>query len=143
MKRWPVVGIVMVVGLGAALADGDPIKQRRDLMKANGEATKPIVAMMKGAPFDLAAVTAALKSYANAAAKEPGLFPDSSKTGDTNALPAIWENKADFEARFAKLAKDVDAASTVIVDEASFKATMPGVLKNCGGCHEQYRAKKS
>jgi cytochrome c556 len=143
MKRWLVVGLVTAVGLGAALADGDPIKQRRDLMKANGEATKPIVAMMKGAPFDLAAVKAALKSYGDAAAKEPALFPDSSKTGDTNALPAIWENKTDFEARFAKLAKDLDAASTTIVDEASFKATMPGVLKNCGGCHEHYRAKKS
>ena len=143
MNRWLVVGLVTVVGLGAALADGDPIKQRRDLMKANGDATKTVVGMMKGAPFDLAVVRTALKNYADAAAKAPALFPDDSKTGDTNALPAIWENKADFDARFTKLANDVDAASTAIVDEASFKATMPGVLKNCGGCHEQYRAKKS
>ena len=76
-------------------------------MKANGEATKTVVGMLKGAPFDLAAVKAALKKYGDAAAKAPALFPDDSKTGDTNALPAIWENKADFEARFAKLGEDV------------------------------------
>jgi cytochrome c556 len=143
MKRFVAFGLVMAVGMGAAMADGDPIKDRRELMKANGEATKPVVGMLKGAPFDLGAVKAALKTYANAAAKAPALFPDSSKTGDTDALPAIWDNKADFTARFAKLADDVNAASTAIVDQASFKATMPGVLKNCGGCHEQYRAKKN
>ncbi len=112
-------------------------------MKANGEAAKTVVGMLKGAPFDLAAVKTALRTYAEAATKAPALFPDSSKTGDTNALPAIWENKSDFEARFKKFADDVSAASTAIVDEASFKANMPGVLKNCGGCHEKYRAKQN
>ena len=143
MKRWLAIGLLMTVGLRAAWADEDPIKDRRDLMKANGEATKTVVGMLKGAPFDLAAVKTALQTYADTAAKAPTLFPDTSKTGDTNALPAIWDNKADFNARFAKFAADVDAASTAIVDQASFKATMPGVLKNCGGCHEQYRAKKN
>jgi cytochrome c556 len=143
MKQWLVAGVVTALGVSVALADGDPIKQRRALMKANGDATKTVVGMLKGAPFDLEAVKKALSTYEDAATKAPALFPDDSKTGDTNALPAIWENKADFEARFAKLDADAKAASAAIVDQASFKATIPGVLKNCGGCHEQYRAKKN
>ena len=143
MKRLFVLGVVTAVGLGGAFAGGDPIKDRRDLMKANGDATKVVVGMLKGAPFDLDAVKMALKTYANTASKAPALFPENSNTGDTNALAAIWENKADFTARFAKFANDVDVASTAIVDQASFKGVIPGVLKNCGGCHEQYRAKKS
>jgi cytochrome c556 len=143
MKRLGLTSLVLLVGVGAALADGDAIVQRRALMKANGDATKIVVGMLKGAPFDLGAVQAALKTYGDAAAKAPALFPDDSKTGDTNALPDLWANKADVGARFAKLAQDVAAASTGIVDQASFQAQMPGLLKNCGGCHEKYRAKKS
>ena len=141
MRRWLVTATILALGASAAFADPDAITQRRALMKANGATLKSVVGMLKGAPFDLAAVKAALQNYGEAAAKAPALFPDDSKTGDTNALPAIWDNKSDFNARFQKLASDVDAASKAIVDEASFKATMPGVLKNCGGCHETYRAK--
>ena len=143
MNRMFLALTLLAMGTAVVFADDDPIKARRDLMKANGAATKTVVGMLKGAPFDLEAVKAALKNYGDAAAQAPGLFPDTSKTGDTNALPAIWDNKADFEARFKKLAADVSAASSAITDEASFKANMPGVLKNCGGCHEQYRAKQN
>ena len=113
-------------------------------MKENGKATGGVGKMLKGeAPFDLATAQAALVVYANAAAKAPALFPDTSKTGgETRALPKIWETKADLEAKFAQLGKDSAAAMTAITDEASFKATMPGVLKNCGSCHESYRAEK-
>jgi cytochrome c556 len=143
MKRLVLTGLVLVIGVGAVLADSDAIMQRRALMKANGAATKNVVGMLTGAPFDLGAVQAALKTYGEAAAKAPALFPDDSKTGDTNALPAIWDDKADLNARFAKLAQDVAAAQASITDQASFQAQMPGVLKNCGGCHEKYRAKLS
>jgi cytochrome c556 len=143
MMRLALAGLLLAFGIGAVLADSDTIAQRRALMKANGDATKIVVGMLKGAPFDLASVQAALKSYGDAAAKAPALFPQDSKSGDTNALPAIWDSKADFDARFAKLAQDVAAASAAISDAASFKAQMPAVLKNCGDCHELYRAKKS
>ena len=143
MKRLAWTGLVLVLGVGAAMADGDAIAKRRALMKDNGAATKTVVDMLKGAPFDLAAVQAALKTYAAAAAQAPADFPDDSKTGDTNALPAIWDNKADFNARFVKLGQDAAAAAAAITDQASFKTQIPAVLKNCGGCHELYRAKKS
>jgi cytochrome c556 len=133
----------LVCGLAGASAETDVIKQRKALMDSNGDATKQIVAMLKGAPFDLATVQAALKTYATSATEAPALFPDTSKTGGkTGALPAIWENKADFEARFVQFGKDTAAAQTAIVDAASFKQIAPGLLKNCGGCHEHYRAKE-
>jgi cytochrome c556 len=128
--------------IALAASGAEAIKERRALMKANGEASKPIVPMLKGtAPFDLATVQKALKTYGDAAAKMPALFPPDSKTGDTNALPAIWDNMDDVKARFAKLGKDVDAALATVKDDASFKAVMPDFFKNCGGCHEKYRAK--
>jgi len=143
MKTWITAVLAVALSVGFALAAGsDAIKERRALMKANGDATKPLVPMMKGqAPFDLATVQKALKTYMNAAEKMPALFPDDSKTGDTHALPAIWDNKADLDARFKKLGEDAKAALDKVKDEASFKAIMPNFYKNCGGCHEKYREK--
>ncbi|MGO9420127.1 c-type cytochrome [Roseiarcus sp.] len=139
-----IVGLALSAGVALAASGADAIKERRALMKENGEATKPIVPILKGqAPFDLAAVQKALKTYLNAAEKMPALFPPDSKTGDTHALPAIWENTADFDARFKKLGDDATAALTEVKDEASFKATMPNFYKNCGGCHEKYREKEN
>ena len=147
MWKLSVFVAVFVLGASAALAmsGAEAIKARRDLMKADGAATKPVVAMLQGkAPFDLATVQKALKTYVNAMSKEPALFPPDSKTGDTNALPVIWDddNMADLNARFKKLGDDATAALATIKDEASFKAAMPGVLKNCGACHEKYHAKQ-
>jgi cytochrome c556 len=143
MKRLTTVVIALACGVGAVWADTDPIAQRRALMKSDGMAAKKLFDMSKGtAPFDLATVQASLKTLAEGATKTPALFPDNSQTGGgTAALPAIWQNKADFEARFAKFAKDVAAAQAGIVDEASFKKLAPAVFQNCGGCHELYKAK--
>ena len=74
----------------------------------------------------------------------PNLFPESSKTGgDTAALPAIWANKADFDAKAAKFVTDAKQAQTAVKDLDTFKASFSTVTKDCGACHETYRAKKS
>ena len=143
MRR--VLWTILAVGLGvsASVAADDPIVARKALMKANGGATKTAVGMLKGAaPFKLEDVQAALNSYIEAADKAPALFPPGSDQGKTAALPAIWTKKSDFDARFAKFGADSKAALAAIKDEASFKANFPPVLKNCGDCHELYRAKE-
>ena len=141
MLRIVSVAAILAVGATAVFAQSAAIKQRQDLFKQMGGAAKVGGPMMKGeVPFDLAKVQASLKVYADNAVKLKGLFPDDSKTGgDTEALPIIWEKKADFLASFDKFAKDATDASAAIKDEASFKTEWPKVMANCGGCHKVYR----
>jgi cytochrome c556 len=98
--------------------------------------------MLRGEqPFDLATVQAALKVFAEGAPKLPALFPNDSQTGDTKALPVIWQEQDKFKAIFTKLESDSKAAMTAITNEATFKTEMPKVLGNCGTCHTTYRAR--
>lgn len=123
----------------------EPIKQRKELLKEMGKATKDPGDMLKGAiPFSIDAVKTALKKYQENAPKIAKLFPDDSKTGgETEALPAIWDNKDDVVQRFAKLAADAKAAEGTITDEFSFQEEFPKVAGNCGGCHKKYRQDKN
>lgn len=138
---------VAAVALGATVvvAQQDPIAARKAVMKANGEQARIGTQMVKGeAPFDLAKAKAIFVTYQDAAAKMPNLFPDNSKTGgETAALPKIWESKADFTTRFAKFGQEAKAAEAATRDLDTFKAQFPEVQKNCGGCHEQYRVRRS
>jgi cytochrome c556 len=142
MKRLATVAVMLACGIGGVYA-ADVIAQRRALMRDDGVAAKKLFDMANGtAPFDLAIAQASLKTLATGAEKTQLLFPDNSKTGGgTAALPAIWENKADFNARFAKFSKDVAEAIATTRDEASFKTVAPRVFENCSGCHELYKAK--
>lgn len=138
------VGFGLAFSAGAVVAQNDPIAQRKALMKAVGDAGRAPAAMLKGEqPFNLAAVQAALKAMQDAAKASPALYPDNSKSGgDTVALPKIWENKADFNAKLAKFERDATGGLSKITDEASFKANYPSILRGCGDCHRDYRARR-
>jgi cytochrome c556 len=138
--------VVIALGVGAAVAQQDPIAARKALMKANGDQAKIGAAMIKAeAPFDLDKAHKIFATFEDAAAKMPALFPDNSKTGgETAADPKIWENTDDFKARFAKFGTDAKDAAAKVTDLDSFKAAFGSIGKNdCGGCHEKYRIKKS
>lgn len=141
MLRIIAVAATIAVGATAVFAqNAATIDARKAAMKATGGAMGAPSKMMKGeAPFDLAAVQASLKTIEENAIKSKGLYGDDSKTGDTAALPAAFEKKADLMARFDKSAADAKAAAAAIKDEASFKAEWPKVGANCGGCHKEYR----
>lgn len=120
------------------------IKERQKHYEAMGKAVKEPGKMYKGeADFDLDKIKKALSVIQDKMAVLPKLFPDDSKTGeDTEALPEIWANKADFEARFPKLADAAKAAETAIKDEETFPEQWKTVMGHCSECHKKYRKKK-
>jgi cytochrome c556 len=144
MIRTVLAVAVLAFGATALVAQTDPIAARKALMKANGDQNRIATDMIEGkAPFNLDAAKKVLATFSDSD-KAKALFPDTSKTGgDTAALPAIWENKADFEAKLTKFAADAKAAGPKVADLDTFKAQMTEVRKNCGGCHQPYRKRAS
>jgi cytochrome c556 len=109
---------LMIAGLCAAgLAAGawahsgamGVVKERMDAMKAMGDAVKRIKPMMSGeAEYDAAAVQAAARVIAEeAGAAMTGKFPEGSGGGVSEALPAVWSDRARFEA----LARDLEVTA--------------------------------
>lgn len=143
---------VLLAATLIALSAGVVSAQNLDVIQTRQKTFKSMLpdlkigrAMVQGKqPFDAAAAKKMFETFANAAGKLKTLFPEDSKTGgDTEALPAIWENKSDFDAKMAKFEADAKAAGPKVTDLASLKAQWGAVLSNCGGCHKIYREKKN
>lgn len=132
----------LLSGLSAAAVAETPQQIRAGLMKSVGDQSKVLGGMLQGrVAFDAAQAKTAADALAKAAADFPNHFPEGSEGGRTDALPAIWQNKADFEARARKFAADASAV-LVAVDqgEDAFKAAAGPMFASCKGCHELYRA---
>lgn len=71
----------------------------------------------------------------------PGLFPDGSKTADSNALPSVWSNRAGFAASAATFTAAAAklAAAAKAGDKDAAAAAFTEVEAACGACHREYR----
>jgi cytochrome c556 len=144
MKRIALAAVIAGLGITAVVAQGDPIAARKALMKENGAQSRVAREMIEGKqPFDLAKAKHVLATFAGVHDKAMNLWPDTSKAGDTASLPAVWENKADFDAKLVKFSTDAKASEAKVTDLDSFKAVMGDIGKECGGCHNTYRKKQS
>ena len=141
MIRTILVGAALVIGATTVMAQSDPIAQRRSTMKGVGAATRIGNQMSKGEiPFDLAKAKEVLTVYAKAADTTHTYFPETSKTGgETTASPKIWENQAEFRAKFDSWAKDIQKASASTTDLASFRTAFGEVTQACNSCHQAFR----
>jgi len=138
------LGLTLITS-AAVYADGHAISSRQGMMKNVGASMKIAGAMMKGKmPFDSIAAELAMRTMNSTAHGLQFVFPDGTQTGgDTEAAPAIWSDRAGFNAAAAKFATDTGAAATAATKgEGEFKAAFGMVASNCKGCHEKYRIKK-
>ena len=147
MRAVVAVGVLML-GVTAVIAQQDQLKETQTIMKGNGKNAGALAAIVKGEkPYDQATVDAALAQFDDTAKKLPKLFPASLKgkafEGDYGTSDKIWDDKAGFDAHLASFAQAVGDAKGKIKDGDTLKAELGLIGKQCGGCHETYRVKKT
>ena len=69
-------------------------------------------------------------------------FPENTKEGfKTEALPAIWENKDEFNNLMIKSSNDMIELTSIIESSDDVKDTLGKLMwGNCKACHNKYRA---
>lgn len=120
---------------------------REEIMKGQGQQLGILGGMAQGeAAYDAATAQAAADALLGLVneAVDDALWPEGSAVGEvegSRALPAIWENPEDFDAKQAALVEGATAMQAAAgTDLAALQAAMGGVGAACGACHELYRA---
>lgn len=142
MRIW-IAALGIVALAGTAFAQGDVIAERRAGLKRMGghmDAIKP-VAEARG---DVRAMVPRIDDMIAWYKHMPHLFPPGSATGDTKALPAVWSERAGFDAANTRMLGQLDvlkaaaASGDAAAFATAFQATGP---QFCGACHRTYRAR--
>lgn len=127
-----------------SLTLADEISDRQLKMKVVGRSIGVVSKMAKGeANFDPAIALQAFVNMKEAAEGYEDLFPEGTETGgETEAGPAIFTDRAGFEAKHA----DFEAALEKVTaaepaDLAELRVSLGEVGANCGICHKAYRVK--
>lgn len=100
--------------------------------------------MVRGdAPFDAAIFADRARDFAAMTTIPWSAFnTDGAKPGNnSDALPAIWSNWADFTERAEKLQADAKALAEVAAAgvEADTRKAFMTAARNCKACHDQYK----
>ncbi|MFH1554637.1 MAG: cytochrome c [Pseudomonadota bacterium] len=134
--------VLLPLAATVVVAQTDPIKLRKDLMKQIGDQTDIGAKMLKGeTPFDPAKAAAIFKTFSENGAKFGALFPAGSDTGDTKATAAIWSDRAGFDAALAHFNKAVADNAANVGTESGFKTAFAAVAEDCRSCHRAYKAR--
>ncbi len=148
LKRLSVALLISATGFAASvsIANADAIKDRQDKMKIVGKSMGIVGKMAKGqTDFDGEAALAAFVAMKDAAEGYETLFPDGTETGgETEAAPAIFTDRAGFEAKVADFEASLVKVTTAAPASVEALGAMVGeVGQNCGACHKAYRVKKN
>lgn len=130
MKR-PITIISAITLCATALVATANQADRRAAMKQIGGAAKAI-----SSGTDVAANA---QLIVNLAGQTPVLFEANEITGDSKALPAIWEDYSDFTAKAADLAAAAQAVADAQAAGGDVAAAAKAMGGTCGACHKSYK----
>ena len=123
----------------------DAIEARHGYMSMLSIDMGKLAGMAKGEiEYDEAAAQAAARNLAALAQYDlPALFVEGSSSddnGDSDALPAIWQNSEDFTAKYAQFQEAAAAAPDAVVGgQGNVGAALQSLGGACKACHDDYR----
>lgn len=144
----------LFVAQSAVAADADKAKERaksviatrQGALKLMGYYMYPLGGMARGRiPMDTGLVAKNAGHIGNLAPMLTDTFKaDTSASGvDSDALPAIWKNPAEFQGKIEALiegAADLGRiASTEGIDEGAVKGGIGKLGQACGSCHDDFK----
>lgn len=139
-----VLTVSATVAIAASPAE-TAIATRHANFKKMGGAMKVLKDQLASGSIDKAQAVAAARTLAATGRAQVSLFPNGSGPSSgvkTEALPAIWTNRAAFDsamkAYIAQADKLVAVAGTG--NAAAIGAQFKAVGGTCGSCHKQFRA---
>ena len=149
MKRsrtvaWAAAGSALVLTAAFVAQAATPAETRREVMKQTGFIMRDSTGFLTGqTPWDAAKAKTLMTGLAGHATKLKTLYPaGSGNEPKTEASPAIWTNKPDFDKRLTEMGALATAASkSKTADE--FKPAFQKVSATCKSCHDLYRKKKA
>ncbi len=137
------LGLLLCVPAFAATPEEDAIERRHAIFELVAFNTSFMGGMVREKmPFDQAEFKKRALNVAFMAQMLDEQFPKGSDKGGTDALPAIWENEADFRAKLKSFQNQANllyrASKTGTLE--SLKPEFGKLIEECKGCHEKYKA---
>jgi cytochrome c556 len=118
------------------------VKYRQSTFSVMGTHFGRIRAMVHNrVPFDTAALAANAEIVSTLSRLPFAAFGEGTDTGNTQALPAIWRQRAKFDAAAAQMQQAAAALNTAAKtgDMARIRPAFGAVDAACKGCHDDFR----
>ncbi|MCB1644340.1 MAG: cytochrome c [Pseudomonadales bacterium] len=140
MKKVIVLALALVFSQQLLADAASEIAYRKAVMEVVGGHMKSIGTILRGKVHmeDLKFHANGMK---NVSVLVPNVFPEGSGEGKTEALPEIWEDAEDFQARLDEFLQASDEFAGVV--NAGEMAKLGDAVKrlggSCKGCHDSYK----
>ena len=132
--------VILSLPANSELSVEEIIKGRKALFSKNYSTAKRVQTFATKGDFDKAKTLMLEMSENYKSLIE--YFPENTKEGfKTEALPAIWENKKEFNDLMKKSSNDMIKLASLIEDSEDIRATLTQIMwGNCKACHSKFRA---
>ena len=132
--------IVFALPANSELSVEEIIKGRKAIFSKNYNTAKRVQSLSVSGDFEEAKEL--MKEMSENYKDLSNYFPENSKEGfKTESLPAIWENKDEFNDLMNKSANDMIELASIIEATDNVKGSLGKLMwSNCKACHSKFRA---